>query len=1096
MLAKIETIQQFESAVQWMKSGQTALQVGLLLTLLLLGLSVLSIFFKDERLAHAARRGQYALLALTAFCCTLLYVGIFEGWYFVGYIQAVTENNEVVPFKISALWASQQGSLLFWCLILTGFGGAFAFSQRHNRTDRRLPYIMAVLAVIQFFFFFILVSPFDPEAAQRSSPFALSFFWLSDPDFSSVTLHAAAAGQSGVKATQDGWALVNALVEAGKGDWTLARTYFEVTNRATQLPAGAQTVLLDQVSDGSGMNPNLHNYWIAIHPPMLYLGFVGFTIPFAYAVGSLLSGEVSEGWLKPIRLWTMASWGFLTVGIALGGLWAYEILGWGGYWAWDPVENASFIPWLTGTAFIHSVIVTERRGMLRGWSFALIIITYCMTVIGTFLVRSGVLNSVHAFGATGDVDLWFYGFIAVVFMGSLLALIWRAPLLKSDRKLENLLSREGSFLFNNLILLAIALVTLVVTFWPLITKGLYGESGSEELGQDAFVLFNAPLFLAVLWLMGAGPALAWRRNNGRQLLRAFAPPTAAALVVGVVNFIWLNSNDLIVQRVADDSIASLSGLVRQGVQLTLWPICAFTLVCIFMEFVAGARARKRGTGENMAVAMARVTLANRRRYGGYIVHLGILLVALGIYYSSIYEAEGSMTAHPGGYSILQDKLTGDRFLVYYESEQRTSDWDFLRDKFGMDEQRAQTYNRMLEYVRKNPDKSADEIVAIVRKDAERQFGGELPEFFVQNALPGMIAAVAWGVQQRDNKDVYESFDTTLRIFSYQPAQPQVESYLKAHARLQDLLFGDTRTGGKFDDRAVALLLVRLQVRELMAAGGDLRGLLMDLRRALRDSTPEQLAGLTRLDLFGVSADELDFAQLRPALLERMDEVIAALDAVALEGVKLGPEQLEVNRGIREGMAGLPREKFAQTFGFDPADEEAYAARRFEALKDLGDFNDQLTAATTARRNELVAELAARIQDAGAREQLEALRPLSLTGLQRARKSAEGEKLAAIDAEIAAILADAATVEPRMRIFYDKRSGAPRMQEPVKDPYYHRTLGKDTYFILQDAQPDGRATFRYFVKPQMTLGLSGLVITILGTVLAILPSFRRRRPEVA
>jgi len=1096
MLAKIETIQQFESAIQWMKSGQTALWVGLLLTLIVLGLSAASIYLKDERLAHAARRGQYALLAITAFCCVLLYVGIFNGYYFVNYIEHVTENNEVLSFKISALWASQQGSLLFWCLILTGFGGAFAFSQRHNRTDRRLPWIMAVLAVIQFFFFFIMVSPTDAEAAQRSSPFAMSWFWMTDPEYAKVSLQAAASGEAGVKATKDGWAVVNAMVEAGLGKWTLLQAHTAITTNASELPAVVQAALLETVSDGGGMNPQLHNYWIAIHPPMLYLGFVGFTIPFAYAVGSLLSGEVSEGWLKPIRLWTMASWGFLTVGIALGGLWAYEILGWGGYWAWDPVENASFIPWLTGTAFIHSVIVTERRGMLRGWSFALIIITYCMTVIGTFLVRSGIINSVHAFGATGDVDVWFYGFIIIVFLGSLLAVIWRAPLLKSDRKLENLISREGSFLFNNLILLAVALITLVITFWPLITKHLYGENGSEELGQDAFVLFNAPLFLLVLWLMGAGPALAWRRNNGRQLLRAFAPPTAAALVVGVINFIWLSSNDLIIERVSDDSIASLSGLVRQGVQLTIWPICAFTLVCIFMEFVAGARARKRGTGENMAVAMARVTLANRRRYGGYIVHLGILLVALGIYYSSIYEAEGSMTAHPGGYSILQDKLTGDRYLVYYESEQRTSDWDFLREKFGMDEQRAQTYSRMLEYVKRNPDKNADEIVAMVRADTERQFGGELPEAFVQNALPGMAAAVAWGVQQRDNTEVYESFDTTLRIFSYHPVQPQVEGYLNAHARLQDLLYGDTRTNGKYDERAMGLTVARLVVRAAMSMEGDLREQLSGMREMVVQATPEQLLSMTALDQFGIAADENDMEPLRRNTLTQLDEVISALNTLVQEGVKLGPEQLQVNHDIREGLANLPREKFAQTFNLDPNNEEAWATGRFNALKELGAFNELIEAATTARRNELVAELAGRIDQQEARQQLEALRPLSLTGLRRAREHAEGDTAAAIDTEIAAIMEDAHTVEPGMRIFYDKRSGAPRMNEPVKDPYYYRTLSKDMYFILQDAQPDGRATFRYFVKPQMTLGLAGLVITVLGTVLAILPSFRRRRPEVA
>ncbi|MCA8915598.1 MAG: heme lyase CcmF/NrfE family subunit [Planctomycetes bacterium] len=1095
MLARIETIEQFQSAVEWMKAGQSALQVGLVFTLVLLGLSALSVIVKDERLAHAARRGQYALWILTAFCAGLLYLGIFKGYYFVSYIEHVTENNEVVPFKISALWASQQGSLLFWCLILTSFCGAFAFSQRHNRTDRRLPYILAVLAIIQFFFFYILVNPFDVSAANRSSPFSLSWFWMiADPTVAKTTMAAATDPANGFKAPGDAWDLIHAFVTAGSGDWTMARAHAAITTSAADLPAGVQAALLDSVTDGGGMNPSLHNYWIAIHPPMLYCGFVGFTIPFAYAVGSLLSGEVSEGWLKPIRLWTMGAWGFLTVGIALGGLWAYEILGWGGYWAWDPVENASFIPWLTGTAFIHSVIVTERRGMLRFWSFMLIIITYCMTVIGTFLVRSGVINSVHAFGATGDVDTWFYGFILVVFMGSLLALIWRAPLLKSDRKLESVISREGSFLFNNLILLAIALATLLITIWPLITEKLYGKEGVVEFGQNAFVMFNMPLFLLVLVLMGVGPALAWRRNNGKQMRRAFLPPSVAGIVVGVINFAWLSGRDLFVATGGD---APLANFVRYLVQVTLWPICAFTLVCIFMEFVAGARARKRSTGENVAVAMARVTLSNRRRYGGYIVHLGILLVALGIYYSSLYENEGSVIAQPGGYSILEDKLSGDRYVVYFEEEERTANWNFLRDKFGQDEERAATYANMLRYVRQNPDLDANQIVEKVKADFAAQAGGELPEFFVQNALPKMIVAVQWGVQQRGNTNVYESFNSTLRIFPYQPPSDlDTKGYYEAHGRLQALLYGDARTDGNFDRRAMGLTVSRLFVTSAMRSELGFRDQFRSFRQMVKEATPEELLSITALDRFGFTADEGNIEPLRRATLQQMDEILAALDALAIEGIKLGTELLDVNKQLQEHITALPKDEFATLFALDASDNEAYAEGRFNALSELEQFHKLVEVATAERRTELVIELAARITDQDAREKLEAMRPLSLTGLTLARKDAEGATAQAIDDEREAILENAATVEPRMRIFYDKRTGAPRMAEPVKDPYYYRTLSKDMYFILQDAQPDGTANFRFFVKPQMSLGLAGLGVIIIGTVLAFLPPFRRRRPEVA
>ncbi|MCA8910835.1 MAG: cytochrome c biogenesis protein CcsA, partial [Planctomycetes bacterium] len=765
---------------------------------------------------------------------------------------------------------------------------------------------------------------------------------------------------------------------------------------------------------------------------------------------------------------------------------------------WDPVENASFIPWLTGTAFIHSVIVTERRGMLRAWSFALIIITYCMTVIGTFLVRSGIINSVHAFGATGDVDTWFYAFLGIVFMGSLLALIWRSPLLKSDRKLESISSREASFLFNNLILVFVAAVTLVVTFWPWITKQLYGENGSEELGQNAFVMINAPLLIFVLLLMGVGPALAWRRNNAKQMLRAFLPPTASAIVVGIVNFIWLHSHDLLIATDSSGSIATVASEVRVGIQVLLWPVCAFTLVCIFMEFISGARARRRSTGENFVVSLFRLTLSNRRRYGGYIVHLGLLLVALGIYYSSLYENSGSVTAQPGGYAVISDKLSGDEYIVYFESEHRTENWDFLRDKFGMDEQRAQTYQNMLQYVRKNPDKDAGEIVEMVKKDAAKQFGGELPPFFVKNALPNMTAAVVWGVNQRDNTKVYESFDTKVRIFPYrEPDNLDVQPYLDAHRKVQDLLYGDARKDGAFDDHSIGLMVARWQSTAVRLQGGAFRDQYLARRKQIAEADAKDLPAMTGLDQFGFgSASDEQLNRVRQAVLGAMDEVRQAIDALALEGVKLGPELIAVDRQIRDTVSELPKDEFAARFGLDTSDAEGYATGRFDALKDLEKFHETIEAEAAQRRNRLVVELAGRIEEDGAKEQLKALRPLSLTGLVQAHEQAEGAKAEAIQAEIDEILKDADTVAPRMRLFYDKRTGAPRMNEPVKDPYYHRTFSKDLYFILQQSKPDGTATFRYFVKPMMSLGLAGLGVMIVGIVLAFLPTMRRRRKGAA
>ncbi len=1090
MLAKLETIEQFSTAISLMRLGTAGLQLAFVFTLVLAALAGISLWRKDERLAHAARRGQYAMLLVTAFCCGLLYLGIFDGFYFVKYIRHVTENNESTSFKVAALWASQQGSLLFWCLILTSFSAVFAFTQRHNRTDRRLPAILLVLSIVQFFFFFIMVSPFDAEAAQRSSPFALEYQWMLSPEWAGRNA-ADVMNQVRLGATFSGGADLMEMIKA-LGDSKLASTNFAglydvILNRPADLPQPVQKALLDAVSDGNGMNPALHNYWVAIHPPMLYLGFVGFTIPFAWAVGSLISGEVSEGWLRPIRLWTMGAWIFLTVGIALGGLWAYEILGWGGYWAWDPVENASFIPWLTGTAFIHSVIVTERRGILRVWSFALIIITYCMTVIGTFLVRSGIINSVHAFGATGNVDAWFYGFIGLVFLGSLLALVWRLPLLKTDRKLDSLLSREGSFLLNNLMFLLIALVTLVITFWPWITEKLYDKSGMEELGQDAFVMINMPLFLVVLLLMGIGPALAWRQNSLRSVARALAIPCAGALVAALVNGLWLSGADLLVATDVPDKIAHLAALVRLTVQLTLWPICVFTAICVLQEFLSGARARAKNTKENLLSAMLKVTLANRRRYGGYIVHLGVLLVALGIYYSSLYQGEGTVVAQPGGYAVITDKLTGKQHLAYYAAESRTDSWDMLRESFGRDESRAQLYENMLRYVRRNPELDANQIVEKVQADMRAGNGGKLP-LFLQSALPKMIAAVNWGVKQRENKAVYESFNTKLYVFPFDPAEGAQSADTGKLASLQAALVHTLRAKDAPGEDPELAQIVRDLLHHLLDTPGELRSEIAQAQASIDGVTDAEFAANS-----GMDPDDLVRAgAARRTIQNRLRAFIAALDAVAAQGLKLGvalPAQLHA---LRADVSVAPLATQATLFELEATDEGKLASTAFEARKELEQLHQLIEFDVVRLRAQTVQALAANIDDTDAWTALVAMRPLSLAGLLQAREQAQGAKADKLESEINAITSGAILLEPRMRIFYDKLTGAPRMNEPVKDPFYQRSLSRDLYFILQDSRPDGTATLRFFVKPHMTLGLVGLLVLVSGTLLAFLPSLRRRR----
>ncbi|MHC4839932.1 MAG: heme lyase CcmF/NrfE family subunit [Planctomycetota bacterium] len=1109
MLAKIQSVEELETAISLMIAGRDLITLGLFSALLVCGLGIAAAVRKDERLAHAARRGQYALFFLTSLCVGLMYLGIFEGYYFVKYISRVTENAETIPFKISALWASQQGSLLFWCFIMTGFGAVFAFTQRHNRTDRRLPYTLAVLALVEFFFFYIMASPFSPDAANMTNPFAMDWWWMIGAvknDAGEIVSWNGAQTlgdilqNGGISPTSAGrdmlWAFIGpdateaSLSAFQRSDWaalSLRELHTVVETDFASLPQGVRESMLLSYSEGGGMNPALHNYWIAIHPPMLYLGFVGFTIPFSYAVGSLLSGEVGEGWLRPIRLWTMASWGFLTIGIALGGLWAYEILGWGGYWAWDPVENASFVPWLTGTAFIHSIIVTERRGMMRVWSFALVIITYCMTVIGTFLVRSGIINSVHAFGATGD-NSWFYAFIGLMLFGSLFLLLWRLPLLKSDRKLESLWSREGSFVFNNLAFLSLALTTLLITFWPLITRTFYGEGGEVELGADAYVMINIPLFLMILLLMGIGPALSWRRTGKQQTIRAFVPPLVAAVFVGVANYFWLSGRDLILTSDGGDNIQKASTFVRQLVQFTLWPISAFTFVCVIMEFGSGARARMRGVKQGFITALIGVTMSNRRRYGGYIVHIGLLMIGLGIYYSSFYEVEGTIHTSPGGYTVLADRVSGNKYLVYYDGHERSDGWDNVESVFG-DESRAQLYQNMFSYVRANEDKNADDIASEIESQA-----GQM--------VPAMRQAVEWAVAQRDREVVYEDFHASLRIFPYEePSELAFESYLDAHGATQATIYGESNSSDNI--KFAASYYVRTFLLTLNASEEDKLARLSERLQQLTEAGDEdfiRLAGLER-SVIDRSVAPAEVPALKAAIMGRLATYQERFDSLVFEGIALGVALPEVNEQLRKAINELPDNVLRRQFELGNISDADVLAARFRIVKDLKAFHGVVENSVVHARNLHVTKL---LNDDNA-EELEKLRPLSLAGLQNLLRAKDmptikefltEERVALVESEIEAILESADSVNPRIRIFYDKRTGVPRTAEPVKDPAIHRTLSKDFYFILQDVDQQGKAFFRFFIKPQMALGLAGLAVVILGTFMAFLPQMRRRRREVA
>ena len=358
--------------------------------------------------------------------------------------------------------------------------------------------------------------------------------------------------------------------------------------------------------DGQGLNPLLQSPFMNIHPVMLYLGFTGFSVPFAFAVSALVSGRLDSSWFTSTRRWTVLAWAFLSVGIILGAAWAYMELGWGGYWAWDPVENASLLPWLTATAFLHSVMIQERRGMLKIWNVALILSTYSLAVLGTFLTRSGLLSSVHTFSES-PVGRYFLPFLAVLAIGSFALLGFRLDRLRSKRHLDAAVSRESMFLFNNLVFVAIAFTVLWGTLYPVVVEAITGQQVS--VGPPYFNAVVVPLGLALLGLMGIGPLVAWRRASPRGLRRSLSLPLAAGIVTILALF--------------------AAGVRSAGAALAL-ALCAFVTVTIVSEFARGAQAHRRTEGLSLPRALGRTLSRNRRRYGGYIVHLGVVLIFLGL----------------------------------------------------------------------------------------------------------------------------------------------------------------------------------------------------------------------------------------------------------------------------------------------------------------------------------------------------------------------------------------------------------------------------------------------------------------------------------
>jgi cytochrome c-type biogenesis protein CcmF len=402
--------------------------------------------------------------------------------------------------------------------------------------------------------------------------------------------------------------------------------------------------------DGRGLNPLLEDANMMTHPPLLYTGFVGLTVPFAFAMAALIVGKVDEAWITTTRRWTIIAWFFLTAGNLVGAWWSYHVLGWGGYWAWDPVENAAFMPWLPATAFLHSVQVQERRRMLKVWNLSLIIVAFSLTIFGTFLTRSGIISSIHAF-SSGPVGAFFLGFLAFILIGSFGLLAYRADLLKEQPEIDSMVSRESAFLLNNIVLVSALFTIFLGTIFPLLSEAVAGVQVS--VGAPYFNSVTVPLFLFLVFLMGVGPIIAWRRASWDNLKRNFLLPASASLLFGVVLFIWK---------------------VRDFLPLLGFTLLAFVVFTILYDTALALRARRRIAGEGILRGLVTLARRNQRRYGGLTVHLGVVLIMMGIAGSMSYSIEKEATLGVnqelsiGNYRVQFQGLQGSQQPTHFRIE--------------------------------------------------------------------------------------------------------------------------------------------------------------------------------------------------------------------------------------------------------------------------------------------------------------------------------------------------------------------------------------------------------------------------------------------
>src|ERR1700686_142414 len=535
----------------------------------------------SERLGETARRAGIASFAIVFLAAVVLVVAAFENNFSIAYIFHHSNRDLPAPYKFATFWSGQEGSLLFWALLLSAYG--LVLRLRYKTDVRLFACASVIISAVQVFFLLLLTFAARPFAVMQGS-----------------------------------------------------------------LPA-----------DGNGLNPLLQYPEMVIHPPMLYLGYVGFTVPFAFALGALAMRYPGEKWIRITRRWTMVTWGFLTCGIFLGAHWAYSVLGWGGYWGWDPVENASLMPWLTGTAFLHSVMMQEKRGMLKMWNIWLVFAMFWLAILGTFLTRSGIISSVHAF-AQSPIGNWFEWFLAISLTVFIVFFFRNKSQVRSEHKLESLVSRESSFLFNNLLFVLLCFTVLWGTWFPKISELVQGNK--VTVGGPFYNRVAIPVALLLLILTAVGPLLAWRKTSLESLKRNFMWPTICALVV------------MVFLMITPTSWGSPFGLrpwqdVSYFYSLMAIGLCALVTLTIASEYYRGGKVIAGHTGQGMFASMVQLTHRNTRRYGGYIVHFGVVVVIIGFAGSAFNQDKEQEMGYGdkmtiGSYTLVCRSYTDEDFPNY------------------------------------------------------------------------------------------------------------------------------------------------------------------------------------------------------------------------------------------------------------------------------------------------------------------------------------------------------------------------------------------------------------------------------------------------